>query len=71
MMLGIEVHQTRQYYFSQSEGPLGDFLLNLSVFSLMHCDDVMGLCQKSAENVRQLGKFASSCENCRVCLNLR
>ncbi len=42
MMLGIEVHQTRQYYFSQSEGPLGDFLLNLRVFSLMHCDDIMG-----------------------------
>ncbi len=25
MMLRIEVHQTREYYFSQSEGPLGAF----------------------------------------------
>ncbi len=52
MMLRIEVHQTRQYYFSQSEGPLGVFLLNLSVFSLMHCDDIMGqmpkICWKCA-----------------------
>ncbi len=25
MMFRIEVHQTREYYFSQSEGPLGAF----------------------------------------------
>ncbi len=28
MMLGIEVHQTREYCFSQSEGPLGAFFAN-------------------------------------------
>ncbi len=33
MMLGIEVHQTREYCFSQSEGPLGAFLQIPSVFS--------------------------------------
>ncbi len=33
MMLGIEVHQTRESCFSESEGPLCAFLLIPSVFS--------------------------------------
>jgi len=34
MMLRIEVHQTRESCFSQSEDPLGDFLLIPSVFNV-------------------------------------
>ncbi len=34
MMFGIEVHQTRESYFSKSEGPLSAFFLQIpSVFS--------------------------------------
>ncbi len=39
MMLGIEVHQTREYYFSQSEGPLGAFLQIPSVFSCVFTEE--------------------------------
>ncbi len=37
IMLGIEVHQTREYYFSRSEGPLGAFFANSKcVFVCLH-----------------------------------
>ncbi len=40
MMLGFEVHQTREYYFSQSEGPLGAFFLYIpSVFSCVFSEE--------------------------------
>ncbi len=39
MMLGIEVHQTRESCFSESEGPLGAFLLILSVFSCVSTEE--------------------------------
>ncbi len=44
MMLGIEVHQTREYYFSQSEGPLGAFLQILSVFSCVFTEERIESC---------------------------
>ncbi len=44
MMLGIEVHQTREYYFSQSEGPLGAFLLILNVFSCVYIEERIESC---------------------------
>ncbi len=44
MMLGIEVHQTREYFFSQSEGPLGAFLLILSVFSCVFTEERLESC---------------------------
>ncbi len=39
MMLGIEVHQTREYCVSQSEGPLGAFLQIPSVFSCVFTEE--------------------------------
>ncbi len=39
MMLRIEVHQTRESCFSQSEGPLVAFLLILSVFSCVYTEE--------------------------------
>ncbi len=36
MMFGIEVHQTREYCFSQSEGPVGALLQIPSVFVCLH-----------------------------------
>ncbi len=44
MMLGIAVHQTREYYFSQSEGPLGAFLQILSVFSCGYTEERIESC---------------------------
>ncbi len=44
MMLGIEVHQTRSYYFSQSEGPLGAYLQILSVFSCVYTEERIESC---------------------------
>ncbi len=39
MMLGIEAHQTREYFFSQSEGPLGAFLQIPSGFSCVYTEE--------------------------------
>ncbi len=39
MMLGIEVHQTRESCFSESEGPLGAFLQIPSVFSCVFTEE--------------------------------
>ncbi len=39
MMSGIEVHQTRESCFSQSEGPLGAFLQIPSVFSCVFTEE--------------------------------
>ncbi len=39
MMLRIEVHQTRESCFSQSEGPLGAFLQIPSVFSCVFTEE--------------------------------
>ncbi len=39
MMFGIEVHQTRESCFSQSEGPLGAFLQIPSVFSCVFTEE--------------------------------
>ncbi len=40
MMLGIEVHQTRESCFSESEGPLGAFFLQIpGVFSCIYTED--------------------------------
>ncbi len=39
MMFGIEVHQTRESHFSQSEGPLGAFLQIPSVFSCVFTEE--------------------------------
>ncbi len=39
MMLRIEVHQTRESCFSESEGPLGAFLQIPSVFSCVYTED--------------------------------
>ncbi len=39
MMLGIEVHQTRESCFSKSEGPLGAFLQIPSVFSCVFTEE--------------------------------
>ncbi len=38
-MLGIEVHQSRESCFSQSEGPLGAFLQIPSVFSCVFTEE--------------------------------
>ncbi len=38
-MLRIEVHQTRESCFSESEGPLGAFLQIPSVFSFVFTDE--------------------------------
>ncbi len=35
MKLGIEVHQTRSYYLSESEGPLGAFFCKFQVCFLL------------------------------------
>ncbi len=50
MMLGIEVHQTREYYFSQSEGPLGDFLQILSLFSCVYTEERIESCQTAIKH---------------------
>ncbi len=40
MMFGIEVHQTRESRFSESEGPLGAFFLQIpSVFSCVFTEE--------------------------------
>ncbi len=39
MMFGIEVHQTRESRFSESEGPLGAFLQIPSVFSCVFTEE--------------------------------
>ncbi len=40
MMLRIEVHQTREYCFSESEGPLGAFFVQIpSVFSCVFTEE--------------------------------
>ncbi len=39
MMLRIEVHQTREYCFSKSEGHLGAFLQILSVLSCVFTEE--------------------------------
>ncbi len=39
MMLRIEVHQTRESCFSESEGPLGAFLQIPSVFSCVFTEE--------------------------------
>ncbi len=45
MMLRIEVHQTSEYYLSQSEGPLGAFILQiLSVFSCVYTEERIESC---------------------------
>ncbi len=44
MMLGIEVHQTRESCFSQSEGPLGAVLKILSVFSCVYTEERIESC---------------------------
>ncbi len=44
MMLGIEVHQTRSYYFSQSKGPLGAFLQILCVFRCVYTEERIESC---------------------------
>ncbi len=43
-MIFIEVHQTRSYYFSQSEGPLGAYLQILSVFSCVYTEERIESC---------------------------
>ncbi len=50
MMLGIEVHQTREYYFSQSEGPLDDFLQILSLFSCVYTEQRIESCQTAIKH---------------------
>ncbi len=44
MMLGIEVHQTRESHFSKSDGPLGAFLQILSVFSCVYTEERIESC---------------------------
>ncbi len=45
MMFGIEVHQTREYCFSGSEGPLGAFFLQIaSVFSCVFTEERIESC---------------------------
>ncbi len=43
MMFGIEVHQTRESRFSQSEGPLGAFLQIPIVFSCVFTEERIAL----------------------------
>ncbi len=49
MMLRIEVHQTREYYFSQSEGPLGAFLQIPSVFSCVYTEERIESCHTAVK----------------------
>ncbi len=44
LMLGIEVHQTRESCFSQSEGPLGAFLQITSMFSCVFTEESIEFC---------------------------
>ncbi len=41
MMLGFKVHQTREFCFSESAGPLGAFLQIPSVFSCVFTEETI------------------------------
>ncbi len=61
-MLGIEVHQTREYYFSQSEGPLGAFFFANSkcVFMCLHWREDWDLPHRHKAQIDEVSQWCLS-----------